>query len=95
MIPFPFRAREEIQIANIFHFEFSKKFFFHLQKLVLIIAHQDEIIDVDDYEKFNIFDLLNTHAKVASLFTNSMFFKKSISFWFQAFGDYFRLYNDL
>ncbi len=46
------------------HFEFSRKFFFHLQKLVLIIAHQDEIIDIDDKEKFDISDLHNVYAKI-------------------------------
>jgi hypothetical protein len=42
----------------------SRKFFLHLQKLILIIAHQDEIINVDDNEKFDISDLRNIHAKV-------------------------------
>ncbi len=53
-----------MQIAKIFHFELSRKFLLHLQKLVLIIAPQDEITDVDDDEKFDIFDLRNIHTKV-------------------------------
>jgi hypothetical protein len=36
----------EMQIANIFHPKPSRKLFLHLQKLGLIIAHQDEIIDL-------------------------------------------------
>ncbi len=63
-VPFHFHAEEKMQIAKIFHFKLSRKFFLHLQKLVLIIAHQDEIIDVDDDEKFDIFDLRNIHTKV-------------------------------
>ncbi len=50
-IPFHFHAKEEMQITKIFHFELLKKFFLHLQKLVFIIAHQDEIIDVNDKGK--------------------------------------------
>ncbi len=53
-----------MQIAKIFHFELSRKFSLHLQKVVLIIADQDEIIDVDDDEKFHILDLRNIHTKV-------------------------------
>jgi hypothetical protein len=63
-IPFHFHAKEEMQIAKIFHFEFLKNFFLHFQKLVLIIAHQDEIINVDHNEKSEIFDLCNIHVKV-------------------------------
>jgi hypothetical protein len=63
-IPFHFHAKEKMQITKIFHFKLSRKFFFHLQKLVLIIAHQDEIIDVDDNEKFHILHLRNIHIKV-------------------------------
>jgi hypothetical protein len=48
----------------ISHFELLKKLFFHLQKLVLIIAHQDEIININDNEKNFISDLRNMHAKV-------------------------------
>jgi hypothetical protein len=33
MIPFHFHAKEKMQVAKIFHFELSKKFFFHSQKL--------------------------------------------------------------
>jgi len=61
-IPLHFHAKEKMQIAKIFHFELSKKFFLHLQKLVLIITHQDEIIDVDNDEKFHILDLRNIHT---------------------------------
>ncbi len=64
MIPFHFHAEEKMQIAKIFHIKFLRKFFLHLQKLVLIIAHQDKIIDVDDDEKFHIFDLRNIHTKI-------------------------------
>jgi hypothetical protein len=64
MIPFHFHAEEKMQIAKIFHIKFLRKFFLHLQKLVLIIAHQDKIIDVDDDEKFDIFDLRNIHTKI-------------------------------
>ncbi len=53
-----------MQVAKIFHFELSRKFFLHLQKLILNIAHQDEIIDVDDNEKFDISDLRKVHAKI-------------------------------
>jgi hypothetical protein len=62
--PFHFHAKEEMQVAKIFHFELSRKFFLYLQKLVLIIAHQNEIIDVDDNEKFDISHLCNVHAKI-------------------------------
>jgi hypothetical protein len=63
-IPFHFHAKEEMQVAKISHFELSRKFFLHLQKLVFIIAHQDEIIDVDNNEKFDISHLRNVHAKI-------------------------------
>ncbi len=63
-IPFHFHAKEKMQIAKIFHFVLSRKFFLHLQKLVLIITHQDEIIDVDDNEKFDISHLRNVHTKI-------------------------------
>jgi hypothetical protein len=53
-----------MQIAKSFHFELSKKFFLDLQKFARIIAHQDEIIDVDDNEKFDISHLRNVHAKI-------------------------------
>ncbi len=62
--PFPLHAKEEMQVAKIFHFELSRKFFLYLQKLVLIIAHQDEIIHVDDNENFDISHLRNVHAKI-------------------------------
>jgi hypothetical protein len=64
MIPFHFHAKEEMQIAKIVHFEFSKKFFFHLQKFIFIIAHQNEIIDINDNEKFAISNLCNIHIKI-------------------------------
>ncbi len=64
MIPFHFHAKEEMQVAKIFHFELSIKFFFHFQKLILIIAHQDEIINIDENENFDISDLHNVHTKV-------------------------------
>ncbi len=63
-IPFHFHAKEEMQVVKIFHFEFSREFFLHLQKLVLIIAHHDEIIDIDDNEKFDISDLRNVYTKI-------------------------------
>jgi len=65
-IPFHFHAKEEMQVTKIFYFELSKKFFLHLQKLILIIAHQDEIIDVDNNEKFDISNLRNIHVKVCN-----------------------------
>jgi len=64
MIPFHFHAKEKMQIAKIFHFKFLIKFFVQSQKLVLIIAHQDEIIDIDNNEKFDISHLHNIHTKV-------------------------------
>jgi hypothetical protein len=63
-IPFHFHAKEELQVAKVFHFKLSKKFFLHLQKFIFIIAHQDKIIDINDNEKFDIFDLRNVHAKI-------------------------------
>jgi len=63
-IPFHLHAKEEMQVAKIFHFELLRKFFLCLQKLILIIANQDEIIDVDDNEKFDISDLCNVHIKI-------------------------------
>jgi hypothetical protein len=56
--------RKKCKIAKIFHFELSRKFFLHLQKLVLIVAHQAEIIDVDENEKFDISHLCNVHTKI-------------------------------
>jgi hypothetical protein len=53
-----------MQVTKIFHFELSKKFFLDLQKLVLIIAHQDEIIDIDNNEKLDISHLHNVHIKI-------------------------------
>jgi hypothetical protein len=53
-----------MQIAKIFHFELSRKFFLYLQKLIFIIAHQDEIIDIYDNEKFDISHLRNVHVKI-------------------------------
>jgi hypothetical protein len=53
-----------MQVAKIFHFELLKKFFLYLQKLVFIIAHQNEVIDIDDNEKFDISHLQNVHAKI-------------------------------
>jgi hypothetical protein len=67
-----------MQITQIFHFKFSRKFFLHLQKLVLIIAHQDEIIDVKDNEKFDISNLHNLHAKVPIAAHKLNVFQKSI-----------------
>jgi hypothetical protein len=53
-----------MQVTKIFHFKLSRKFFLDLQKLVLIIAHQDEIIDIDDNKKFDISHLRNVHVKI-------------------------------
>jgi hypothetical protein len=64
MIPFSFHAKEEMQIAKIFHFKFSRKFFLHLQKLILIITHQNKIINVHKNENFDISNLCNIHIKV-------------------------------
>jgi hypothetical protein len=58
--PLPCQGRNE----NPQDFELLKKFFLDLQKLVLTIAHQDEIINIDDNEKFDIFNLHNVHAKI-------------------------------
>ncbi len=63
-IAFHFHAKEEMQIAKIFHFKLLKKFFLHFQKVVLIITYKDEIIDIDDNEKFDMLDLCNLHVKV-------------------------------
>ncbi len=63
-IPFHFHAKEEMQVSKIFHFKLSRKLFLYLQKLVLIIAHQHEIINVDDNEKFDISHLRNIHTKI-------------------------------
>jgi hypothetical protein len=64
MISFHFHAKEKMQIAKIFHLEFLRKFFFHLQKFILIVTHQDEIIDVDNNKKFDVSNLRNVHVKV-------------------------------
>jgi hypothetical protein len=63
-IPFHFHVKEEMQVAKIFHFKLSRRFFFYLRKFVLIIAHQDEIIDIHDNKKFDIFHLRNLHTKI-------------------------------
>ncbi len=64
MIPFHYHAKEEMQIVKIFHFELLRKLFLHLQKLVLIIAHQDQIIDINNNEKLHISHLCNIHVEV-------------------------------
>ncbi len=64
MIPFQFHAQEEMQVFKIFHFKLLKKFFLHLHKLVSIIAHQDETIDIDNNEKLDISHLHNVHIKI-------------------------------
>jgi hypothetical protein len=53
-----------MSIAKTFHFELLRKFFLHLQKLILIITHQNEIIDIDDIEIFDSPNLHNVHAKI-------------------------------
>ncbi len=63
-IPFHFHVKEEMQITKIFHFKILRKSFLHLQKLVIIIAHQDEIIDVEDNENFDISNLRNIHITI-------------------------------
>jgi hypothetical protein len=67
-----------MQIAKIFQFELSRKFFLHLQKLILIITHQDEIIDIDDDENFHILDLRNIHTKVRITFRKLDVFQESV-----------------
>jgi hypothetical protein len=78
MIPFNFHAEEEMQITKIFHFELLIKFFLHLQKLVLIITNEDEIIDIDDNEKFDNFELRNVHANVRITLHKLHVFQESI-----------------
>ncbi len=67
-----------MQITKIFPFELSKKFFLHLQKFILIITHQDEIINVNDNEKLDISHLCNIHVKVRITPHNLDVFQKNI-----------------
>jgi hypothetical protein len=90
MSPFHFHAKEKMQISKIFHFELSRNFFLHLQKLVFIITHQDEIIDIDNNESLKFSTYVTYTLKFTSLLRDSMFFKKTSNFWFQAFEDYFK-----
>jgi hypothetical protein len=95
MIPFHFHVKEEMQIIKIFHFELSRKFFLHLQKLIFIIAKQNEIIDINDNENFDIFNFYNVHTEIYVILHKLEVFKKTSSFRFQTLGDYFKPYNDL
>jgi hypothetical protein len=64
IIPFHLHAQKEMQVSKIFHFKLLKKLFLYLHKLVLIVAHQDEIIDIDKNEKLDIaHDLCNIHVE--------------------------------
>jgi hypothetical protein len=63
-IPLHLHAQEKMQVFKIFHFELLKKFFLHLHKLVSIIAHQNETIDIENNEKLNISFLHNVHTKI-------------------------------
>ncbi len=63
-ILFHFHTKEKMQITKIFHFELSRKFFLHVQNLVLIIPHQDEIINIDNNENLDISHLCNIHVKI-------------------------------
>jgi hypothetical protein len=82
MIPFHLHAQEEMQISKVFHFKFLKKFFLHLHKLIIIIAHHDEIIVVDNNENFDISHLCNIHVEVNIIPHKFKFFKNAFSFWF-------------
>ncbi len=61
--PFPFPCQGRNVNYQDFSFQTFKKTL-HLQKLVFIIVHQNQIIDVNDNEKFDIFDLCNIPVKV-------------------------------
>lgn len=52
-----------LKIPNLVY-KLSKNFFFHLQKFIFIITHQNEIIDINDNEKFDIYELCNIHIKI-------------------------------
>jgi hypothetical protein len=79
IIPFHPHAQKEMQVYKIFHFELSTKLFLYLHKLVLIVACQDEIIDIDNNEKLDIaHDLCNIHAKINITPYKLDFFQKCI-----------------
>jgi hypothetical protein len=68
-----------MQITKIFHFNFFKKFFLHLQMLVLIIAHQDEIINANDKKNLTSPTCATYMLKSTSLLKFLMFFKKNLA----------------
>jgi hypothetical protein len=73
--------RKKFKLPKSFISIFLRKFFLHLQKLVLIIGHQDEIIDVKDNEKFDISNLRNIHATIHITFHKlDVFQRKHIAF---------------
>ncbi len=62
--PFPLPCQGRNANHQDLSFQTFKKVLPSFEKLIFIIAHQYEIIDIEDSEKFDISDLRNVHAKV-------------------------------
>jgi hypothetical protein len=79
--PFPFPCQGRNANHQDLSFQIFKKVLLHLQKLVIIIAHQDEIIDVEDNEKFDISNLRNIHITIHITFHKlNVFQRKHLAF---------------
>jgi len=53
-----------MQLPEVLHFKLLIQFLFDLQKFVLIVAHQNEVIHIDHNEKLHISHLCNVHTRI-------------------------------
>jgi len=67
-----------MQFPKVLHFKFLTQLLFDLQKFVLIIAHQNEVIHIDHNEKLHISHLCNIHTRINLTFHKFNVFEKHI-----------------
>jgi len=77
-IPFDLHTQKEMQFPKVLHFKLMIQLLFDLQKFILIIAHQNEVIHIDHNEELHISHFCNTHIKIGLTFYKFNAFEKLI-----------------
>ncbi len=78
VIPFQSHLQRKMQLPKVFHFKHLTPLFFDLQKFVLIVAHQNEVIHIDHNEKLDISHLYNIHTMIGLILHKFNAFEKHI-----------------
>jgi hypothetical protein len=67
-----------MQLPEVLHFKLLSQFLFDLQKFVLIVTHQNEVIHIDHNEKLHISHLCNVHIRIGLTLHKFNAFEKRI-----------------